>query len=302
MKNSIPLLLFAFIVPFTACVDNGTKVKSTSLTDTLEVWADTSLHVLINEQRKAFENAYTNPILQISYTHESRIIERLMSDKLNCAILQRNLTPNEAKYLAEKEDFVPKQYVVAYDAFVFIVNKDHPVKALSVQDIRDYFNKKGTINYQLVFESNHCQAIPYFQSYFNLSGGQILSAFSKSNLDELLGFIRNDKNSIGIIPFSYISDIGSTATIDLLKDLKVMEIQFTDSTGKLRSVNPSQESITTRDYPFVAPIVLLNCNMEKKSGTTFVNYLLKPKAQRLFMKCGVVPAVFPTREVKVNIQ
>lgn len=301
MNKQLPgIAIHCLFVLLMSCNDKQPKASSIAGKDTMVIWADTSLRVLVNEQKKAFENTYTNPLLDIHYLQESLIVEKLMKNEANCAILQRKLTPNESAYLKDKEDFLPKQYVIASDAFAFVTSTKNTRENIATEQIHDYFRSGKAQDFQLVFESNQCQAIPYFQNQFQLDKQQIGSAFVLKNLNELLNYLRTVPNAVGIIPFSYISDTEAATTLALLKDLKVLSVAYKDSSKISHLINPSQESITTGDYPFVMPIVLMNCNFEKKSGITFVNYIMKPKAQRLFLKCGMVPAIFPAREVHVN--
>lgn len=268
--------------------------------DTVEIWADTSLRVIMNEQKKAFENTYPGPKLRILYFQEEQIIKGLMDNRSSLAVLQRELTPGESAFLAKKEEYKPREYTIAYDAFVFVTSMDNQRDSLWIKDIKECFtsSKPGL---KLVFENSRSNAVHYLGKYFSLSAGQFGNAFSKNSVQELMDFLRHEPAYIGIIPFSYICDTEAEETVQLLENLKVLNIACPDSanTKKHLLVNPSQESITTRAYPFVMPIVLLDCSMEKNSGTAFVNYIFKPKAQRLILKCGLTPAVFPGREIKV---
>jgi len=302
MKSKGLTLLFSILALYTfvGCNNNSQKHTANPLKDTLQIYVDTSLAILINEQRKAYENDHINPIIQLKYLQEASILKALINNDVSCAVLQRKLTENEKQFFQKKEDFLPKEYVIAHDAFVFIANTHHTRDVLYAKEVKDYFINGHIKDYQFVFENNNCQAIPYFRSYYALNDKQLSNAFSKNGLNDLLRFLKSDKYSIGIIPFSYIADIEAQSTIDMLKGLKVLSVKYSDSSNRELTINPSQESITTKEYPYIMPVVLLNCNMEKKSGTTFVNYIFKPKAQRLFLKCGMVPAIFPTREVIVN--
>ncbi len=301
MKNKgLYALLIGFVFLCLSACNNNAKHVNQKTIDTLDIWVDTSLAILINEQRKAYENDYFNPVVRLQYKRESNIIKELMDNQLNCAILQRKLTQKESDFFKKKEEFTPKQYVIAHDAMVFIANADFLKDVLTTEEIEHYFTLGTVKDFQLVFESNTCQAIPYFKSFYDLTDAQLTKAYSKNGLPSLLSFLKMDKQSIGIIPFSYITDIDAKSTIDMLKGLKVLSVKYSDSSKTVKTINPSQESITTKEYPYIMPIVLVNCNMEKKSGTTFVNYIFKPKAQRLFLKCGMVPAIFPGREVNVN--
>lgn len=291
-------LLVAWVY-FSSCNNAGNKSSATPLKDTLVMWADTSLRVIVNEQKKAFENIYNTPLLDIRYAQEAEIADKLMRNEISFAILQRHLTNNETAYLKEKEDFLPKQYRLASDAFVLITARGHKGDSISADAIGAYFRSGQTAGFQVVFENNHCQAIPYFKNYFNLTGAQMASAFAKSDLNDLLAYLRKEPGAVGVIPFSYISDLESETTMELLKDLKILAVEHVNGKRKI-VVSPSQETIATGEYPFTMPIVLLNCNIETKSGINFVNYIMKPRAQRLFLKCGMVPAIFPAREVHVN--
>ncbi len=299
MKISVLFLTsFLCFIVFQSC-NNTSRNNIVSKKDILLIGVDSSLNVIVNEQKKAFENSYTNLTLSLSNLQEEELIKRLVNNTLNCAVIQRKLTDNEVRYIAEKEGNPPKQYVIAYNALALITNRNSDIQSVSVREAQQYFNNTNP-NFNLVFENSKCQAISYFKDRFNLNNEQLSKAYSKNNFQELLNYVGKDLKVIGVIPFSYIADTENPKTIELLKNIKVLNINYQDSAGKLISINPSQESITTKLYPFIMPIVLVNGNLEVKSGTTFVNYILKDRAQRLFLKLGLTPSVFPGREVRVK--
>lgn len=284
-----------------ACSNKPATVKAEQeKQDTLVIWVDTSLGVIANEQKKAFENVYTTPVLSLVYKNESEIIQALMNNQVSCAILQRKLSENEVAYLQRKEEFMPKQYVFGYDAYVCISSRRSPIENISTGEIKNYFAGKNKSKFTLSVENSRCQTAQFLKTEFSLSNEQLGLAFANNNFVELLNYLRTNPNAIGIIPFSYISDIEAEGTVKLLDSLKVLPVKYLDSTQKTLVFKPSQETITTREYPWITPMVLVNCNMEKKSGTNFVNYIFKPKAQRLILKCGLTPAIFPGREVNIN--
>ncbi|MES2616889.1 MAG: substrate-binding domain-containing protein [Bacteroidota bacterium] len=304
LKNKVKVIygLLILTVMYACNAGQSDKAGSVGAKDTLEVWADTGLRVMANEHKKAFENSYNNAILNIHYMHEDSIVKGLINNRVNAAFLQRNLTAEEAGYLEKKEKFKPKEYVFAYSAMVLVASESYPDDFISKDAIRDYFKTNKPHTFRVVFENSQGQAIHYMQKRFNITNEELSKAFAKNNLNALLSQLRSDPQSIGILPFSYISDIESQATIEMLNGLKVLGVQYADSTGKTVMFYPSQETIATKEYPFISPMLFMNCNMDKKGGTTFINYLFKPKAQRLVLKCGIVPAIFPGREVKIITQ
>jgi phosphate transport system substrate-binding protein len=290
-----------FLVLVSACTNQPAAGKGELLkADTLVIWADTSLRVIVNEQKKAFENIYTNPVLSIIYMNENQIVKGLMSNKVNAAVLHRSLTANESALLESREDFLPRQYVFAYDAFVCIASDRSSFSSISMTDLLEYFTNNSAAKFSLAMENPNAQSIQFLKKKFSLQNEQLSRAYANKSLNDLLAYLRRDPNAIGIIPFAYISDIEAESTIQLLENLKVLPVMYKDSTQKTRLVDPSQETIATREYPLLAPVVFVNGNMENKSGTNFVNYLFKPRAQRLILRCGLCPAIFPGREVNIQ--
>jgi phosphate transport system substrate-binding protein len=300
MNNNIFLKigLVLLLIQFFACNNANKPADKQIKADTLTVWADTSLMVFSNEHKKAFENAGKPPVINLLYKNESEIVSALINGKIQAAFLQRLLSPAEASAIEKLADFYPKQYTTSYDAFVFVSSTKNAFDSLSIENIESML--KGKSNLNLIVENKRALSVQYMKSRFNLSNNQLSNLFTQNSTAELFQYLRSNTNAIGIIPFSYISDVESESIADMLNGLKVLSINYLDSSKKRATVLPSQSSIASREYPFVNPIVFINSNMPFKSGINFVNYLFKPKAQRLTLKLGLCPAIFPGREIKIN--
>lgn len=281
------------------CSNNSKTTQTNTTTDTLFIAVDSSLKVAINEHKKAFENSYTNLFVSLVNMQETDIVNQITANKINCAVIQRHLTQNEINFITQKEKLPPKEHILAYNALALLTNAENAKESISVREINQYFNQ-NTANFNLVFESSKCQAIQFIKYYFNLSNTQLAKAYTKNNFNDLMAYIRQDKNAIAIVPYSYIADIENPKTKEMLNDIKILNVNYQDSTDKLQSISPSQESITTKEYPFILPIILVEANLDFKSGTTFVNYIVRDKAQRLFLKLGLTPATFPGREIIIK--
>ena len=294
--------LTILVLLLSACSSNsnGTKQSANSNRDTLLCWADASLRVITQEQIKSFENIYNFPRFKTTYLNEDSIINGLLNNTVSIAVLHRMLSENEVKVLNQRESFIPKQYVFAYDAYAFIASDAASFQSLNVDQIQQYFNSDGLQPFSLCIENSNAQSKTYLKNKYNLSGAQLSKIYATKSLNELMQYVRQSPNAIAMVPFSYISDIESDSIAALLNNVKVLPVAFKDSTGKAMVSLPTQSSISTKEYPMISPVVFVNCNMEKKSGTNFVNFLFKTKAQRLILKCGLVPAIFPGREVIIK--
>ena len=290
------------VIQFFACTQSNNSKKVSSKLDTLVVWADTSLRVFCNEHKKAFENAGKPPFISLVFKNENEITAALLSHQIHAAFLQRNLSSAELNDIEKKSDFKPKQYAMAYDAFVLLSsNKNHwNNNSISIEEIEAILKGQSRSGFNLVLENRKALSIQFLKSQFKLNNQQLGQLYAKNNAEELFQFLKLNPQSIGIIPFSYISDVESEPIAEMLKGLQVLSISCLDSTQQRRSILPSQSSIATKEYPLITPVVFINSNMPFKSGINFVNYLYKPSAQRLVLKLGLCPAIFPGREIKIN--
>lgn len=299
-KIFIKIGLVVLLIQFFACTNANKPTAKQKYADTLTVWADTSLMVFANEHKKAFENAGKPPVINLLYKNESEIVSALINGKIHAAFLQRLLSPAEASAIEKLADFYPKQYSTSYDAFVFVSSNKNSFDSLAIESIESMLKGQSKSTYNFIVENKRALSVQFLKSKFNLNNDQLSHLFTQNSTAELFQYLKSNPNAIGIIPFSYISDVESETIAEMLSGLKVLSINYLDSSKKRITVLPSQSSIATREYPLVNPIVFINSNMPFKSGINFVNYLFKPRAQRLTLKLGLCPAIFPGREIKIN--
>lgn len=277
---------------------NANSAEAQSGVDTIDCWVDSSLMVLAREEVKAFDNIYKFPRLDLSAYNESDIVKGLVDNKVNLAILHRLLDSNELAYLTSKEQFKPKQYEFAYDAYVFISARASGIDSISYDLIaQNLRNKKGE-GMTICVENPWSQSLKFLKSHFNLNGEQLKNINSPGSMGAMMSYLRNNPGTFGVIPFSIIADIEADKTLKFLDGLKVLKLVPHNQKGP--AIEPSQSTIATKEYPLISPIVLVNCNMDKKSGTNFVNYIFKTKSQRLIQQFGLCPAIFPGREYLIQ--
>lgn len=280
---------------------NANSTEAQSAVDTIDCWVDSSLLVLAREEVKAFDNIYKFPRLDLSAYNESDIVKGLVDNKVNLAILHRLLDSNELAYLSQKEQFKPKQYEFAYDAYVFISAISSGIDSIDYDRISSSLRSKTGAGMTICVENPGAQSLKFLKSHFKLDGEQLKNISSLGSMGAMMNYLRNNPGTFGVIPFSVIADIEAEKTVKFLEGLRVLKVNVRMKPGHvLQAVEPSQSTIATKEYPLISPIVLVNCNMDKKSGTNFVNYIFKTKSQRLIQQFGLCPAIFPGREYLIQ--
>ncbi len=287
-------LVFAvLIVQLVACNSDANHQASTKSNDTLHVWVDSSLRALVNEEVKSFEGINKPPVLQLHLANEADLVQGMLNNTIDAAVTQRELSASELMLIQKQEDFNAKQHIFAKQAFVLIASEQFKTNYIDLASVLSSMTQNQP--HSIVVEASKASAVKFLMDHFHLSQ-QPQYLFAENGLNNMMSYLRLHQNVIGVLPYSYLSDVYAQKDMPFLKGLKILSIANSDSTAIL----PSQSSIASGEYPLVNSIVLINANMKQKSGINFVNYLFKPSAQRLILKFGLVPVIFPGRELLIK--
>ena len=290
----LKLLIAVLIVQLVACnSDAQQQVNHSKTNDTLHVWVDSSLRALVNEEIKSFEGINKPPVIQLHLANEADVFQGMLNNSIDAAVTQRELSATELALIQKQEDFNAKQHIFAKQAFVLIASEQFKSNYIDLASVLSSMTNNQP--HSIVVEASKSSAVKFLMDHFQLSQ-QPQYLFAENGLNAMLAYIRSHQNAIGVLPYTYISDVYAQADLPMLKGLKILSIANADSTV----IEPSQSSIASGNYPLVNSIVLINANMKQKSGINFVNYLFKPSAQRLILKFGLVPVIFPGRELLIK--
>ena len=274
MQRKISFGLGSILLLFcSACqpVTDQQKVQVTS--DTMHIWTDSSLRALVNEEIKSFQGLEKPPHIQLHLANEADIVQSVLKDQIDVAVLQRALNQSEVKYIQSKEDFKVKHHAFAKQAFVVLASNNFT--RASMQNNQPY---------HVLLEDAKSASVQFVLNYFQWQK-MPQYVFAEKGFNAMRQYLTQHNDAVGLIPYSYISDVYTSDSQTVFKGLKVLSIATSDSTA----IAASQSSIATGDYPLVNSVVFINANMKQKSGINFVNYLFKPSAQRLILKFGLVP-------------
>lgn len=177
---------------------------------------------------------------------------------------------------------------IAWEAFVFLVNKNNPVNALSLDQIRDIYSKKIT-RWKDVGGSD--ESIVAFQRPAN-SGSQTAMenlVMKETSLREPIreeyikgmgGLIkqvaayRNGENAIGY-SFRWYASVQFPSP-----DIKFLAINDTE---------PSIENIQNGRYPLTTHLVAVTARPLSQQSQGLLNWMLSAEGQNLVERAGYVP-------------
>ncbi|MBC7426750.1 MAG: substrate-binding domain-containing protein, partial [Bacteroidia bacterium] len=297
MNSKLNYLLFVIII-LSSCKPSGKNIAVEK--ESIEILVDMPLKSIINEQVKVYSATDTFPLIVLNEANEADILQTILTKKGTYAIISRMLTKAELQRANALNEVDVKQIILAYDGIAMIANQDFIYDSLTKEQLRTLFLSNTTKTPKMVFENNRSGSVNYLFEFAGLKPSETKNVFAEKSYDSLTAFLRLDKNSIGFIPYAYISEINSNTTLNSLEGLKILGITTKDSTGKVNTFQPSQENIATGDYPLVRTINLIKGNSKDESGMLFVNFLQRERAQRLFLKSGLVPFKMPGRQILIS--
>ena len=199
--------------------------------------------------------------------------------------------PSEEELKLAKEKGVELEVVpVVKEAFVFLVNKQNPVDALTVKQIRDIYQgiatnwkevggpDKEIIAYQRP-ENSGSQTIMEKQVMQNLKMAAAPTSLKPGEMGELIDAIASYDNSDKAIGYSVYYFANSMYSKDTIKFIKV------------NGIEPNNKSISSGDYPFTSAYyaVMRKTETADSGSRKLLDWILSSDGQKLAEKAGYVP-------------
>jgi len=235
----------------------------------------------------------------------------LLKDSVRLVVLSRQLTKTEDDQLKSKQ-FVARSTKIAYDALAFIVNKDNPDSNLRFDQIKDIFSGKiskwSQINkisklegINVVFDNAKSGNPRYVKEKFKITSNFPSNCFAVNSNAEVVNYIQNNKNGLGIISVNWISDTQDTISNKFLQKIIVAGIsEEGDDEGMGPFLKPYQGYIADGSYPFIREVYTICREPFAGLGTGFASFVAGDQGQRIIRRSGLVPAQMPIRLVEIK--
>ena len=294
-----------------ACNETAKKHHDTSTTGNIVVSADESLKPIIEAQKDVFVALYPQANINIVYTNEFDAIRLLTQDSARIAIVTRELLAEEMEAF-KKRSIVPRNTIIGYDAIGIIINKSRKDSIFTLEQLKailtgktstwkDINPKNGEDKIKVVFDNGKSGAVRHLKD--SLLNGAALApyCYAVNNNPSVIEKVEQDKNAIGIIGVSWISDRDDSTSSSFLNKIRVVNlVPKNPETAEASSMKPYQAYIALKQYPLYRKINIINPEGRYGLGTGFVSFMISDKGQRIILKSGLVPANAPVRIIKLN--
>ncbi|MDR2383161.1 MAG: substrate-binding domain-containing protein [Prevotellaceae bacterium] len=223
--------------------------------------------------------------VKVSQTHGAFM--NLIDKNVDLIMTHRTLSPDEKAH-AEEVGVTLIETPIALDAFVFVVNKDNPVKSLTVAQVQDIYTGEIT-NWRQVGGQNEMMA-PFVRPR-NSGSQEIMESLVMKEKNISASFEEREIVSMGGV-FAEMRRSGAICyTFDYYKKIMVRVADEDVPRLSINGIFPDEKTISERTYPFVSEVhVAIRGDLDKNSTAYKLYELLQTKAGKsIIAESGYIP-------------
>ena len=310
MKIEIAIL-FVLLLIFSACNETASKPLDTPTQGSISIGVDDSYAPIMEAELYAFHSFYKYAKITARCKPEGDAVKDLLNDSVRLALMNRELTTAELSYF-DRLHLHPKTLKIAYDAVALIVHPDNLDTMLTMSQLKrivsaditswkqlNVASKLGDIT--VVFDNKNSGNARYMQEKLLDKKPFPKNCFAAKSNPEVLRYIAENKDAIGIIGVNWISDKDDTLMRGFLKKIKVVSLASSDAAILPDDYyQPYQAYIQQGTYPLCRSVYLISREARAGLGTGFAAFVAGDKGQRIILKSGLVPATAPIRIINLK--
>lgn len=295
---------------FTSCDIAPSKEKSGSSSGKLKIGVDDSYSLLMDAEIFLYTSLNKNSVVEPVYLPEGEVMELLLKDSIQAAVVSRGLNEKEMAYYKSIQRS-PESTVIAIDGIALVVNPTNMDTVITMEQLRNIFEGKDSLwsqinpksangKIQVVFDNYKSCNARFLREMFNLEKFPNYCFAQRTN-EEVINYVNQNKNAIGIISISWLADEEDETSKkyrSMVKTMGVIDPSNTVDTNMPRT--PHQAYIFDKTYPLRREVYYIRTGLRSTLGTGFGYYLENEKGQLVIHKMGMIAAKTPQRLIKVT--
>jgi len=267
----------------------------------LHIVIDESLKPVMTQQVDLFTYYFDSVTVATEYLPEAEVMNKLRSKSADVAVFARILTENEKSVFKSKDTLYVRELCVAYDAIAMITAADNKFQLDSTTISRVLSGADS--RYTFLFEESNSSVTKWIVTKYGNINSPVKNVYNTNGIENMLKYLQANKKSVGFIPYNLIADEDQSVGSNLLNGLKLVAMPSALDTLDDGFVTASQGDIAEGIYPLTRQInAVMQYGHKDDLPWLFLNFLYKQKAAKVFLKAGLIPALIPEREIKVNTE
>ena len=277
---------------FVLSCQKKTDKQDTIIEGKVSIYVDESILPIIEDEQSVFETVYKAKLKLVAQS-ENEIINSLVKDSAKIAVLTKTLNESEINAIKAKK-IIPKITPLAKDAVAFIKNKASNDTLISISDIIDFIKGKDNTSIKgLVFDNANSSTVRLLSEKLGVSIGNQKYIFSLKNNQEVIKYVAENKNMVGVIGMNWILQ----PPIDMEEFIKKINVLSVKDKSTNDYYFPTQENLATDKYPLARHLYIINCQGYSGLGMGFASFIGGERGQRIILKSGLIPEQIPSRKI-----
>ena len=253
------------------CGSSDTTMSKKGNDTTIAISGSTSVGPLVELEEEEFEANNQGVTIEINQTGSSSGIKDTISGTTEIGMSSRELTDEESKNL--------KEVTIAVDGIGVVVNKNNPVKNLTLEQIKDIFTGKITNWSEVGGEDKEIVVVSReegsgtrtaFQEILNYSTEDtVKNAIVNNSTGATKVMVEENDNAIGYMSIGYIDDSIASVNVD--------------------GVEATADNVKSGEYKIQRPFLLVyKEGALSEEGQEFIDFILSDKGQAIVAEENLV--------------
>lgn len=253
------------------CGSSDTTISKKVNDTTIAISGSTSVGPLVELEEEEFEANNQDVTIEINQTGSSSGIKDTISGTTEIGMSSRELTDEESKNL--------KEVTIAVDGIGVVVNKNNPVKNLTLEQIKDIFTGKITNWSEVGGEDKEIVVVSReegsgtrtaFQEILNYSTEDtVKNAIVNNSTGATKVMMEENDNAIGYMSIGYIDDSIASVNVD--------------------GVEATADNVKSGEYKIQRPFLLVyKEGALSEEGQEFIDFILSDKGQAIVAEENLV--------------
>jgi phosphate transport system substrate-binding protein len=278
----------AAITLMAACGPNPNAKKLDTATEgTIRISVDETYKPLIDSEIKVFESLYPKAHIIPTYKPEAECFKDLLNDSARLVIVTRDFNQQEREYFKQIK-ITPNSLLLAWDALALVVNKDNPDSILNMEQVRGIMNGTNKDRkWQLVFDNANSSTVRYIMDSINMGKPLPTNTMAAKTNPEVVDYVSKNKDAIGVIGVSWISDPNDSLSMAFTKQVSVVRIRADNGS---EFVKPYQAYIGIGTYPLKRGFFYCLREPYHGLGSGFATFLGSYEGQLVIKQFRLFPA------------
>ncbi len=272
--------------------------KDSQTEGSIAISVDETYKPIMEEQVKIFEARNPNAHIKASYKPEADCIADFLKDTTRLIFITRPLNDQEKAECEKKKIPITRELTLARDAIAFIVGKGQKSEYTQKQ-LEDILCDSNATK-KIVFDNQNSSTVRYVVDSILKDRPLTKNTFATKNGEEVIEYVNNNPNAIGVIGVPWISDKTDSTAQEFNTRIDVIGIlPFNDSITRFRK--PAIHYIGLKEYPYLRELYFISKEAWVGLGTGFVNYLARD-GQLVFAKSKLWPLRYNVNLRETNIK